>query len=65
MGLHTSRKLNIHGNVQLIYLPAYSQELNPIETFWKWLRKKMFYNVIYKSLSDLTDALQNASNSIL
>ena len=29
-----------HG-VEIIFLPPYSPELNPIENFWHWLKKKI------------------------
>ena len=28
-------------NVRIIFLPPYSPELNPIENFWHWLKKKI------------------------
>ena len=27
--------------VRIIFLPPYSPELNPIENFWHWLKKKI------------------------
>ncbi|MBQ8692252.1 MAG: transposase, partial [Synergistaceae bacterium] len=30
---------NKHG-IKIIFLPPYSPELNPIEHFWNWLKKK-------------------------
>ena len=27
--------------IELIFLPPYSPELNPIEHFWNWLKKKV------------------------
>ncbi|MBR1486306.1 MAG: transposase, partial [Synergistaceae bacterium] len=27
-------------NVKIVFLPPYSPELNPIEHFWYWLKKK-------------------------
>ena len=46
-------------NRRLIFLPPYSPELNPIEHFWNWLKKKIadilkhvttFGDAIYESL---------------
>ena len=28
-------------NVKIVFLPPYSPELNPIEHFWHWLKKKV------------------------
>jgi len=35
---HTTSKLTIPQNVLLVFLPAYSPELNPIERFWRDLK---------------------------
>ena len=43
--LHTLKKrlyeLAKQYNVRIIFLPPYSPELNPIENFWHWLKKKI------------------------
>ena len=37
---------NKHG-IKIIFLPPYSPELNPIEHFWNWLKKKITDSVPY------------------
>ena len=38
---------------QVIFLPPYSPELNPIEHFWNWLKKKVSeYIAICKNLDN-------------
>jgi len=60
-GWHTSKDLGIPKNIRLIYQPAYSPELNPVEHIWEELRENYFYNRSYKSLDnvmqDLCDGL--------
>jgi transposase len=60
-GWHTSKDLVIPKNIRLIYQPAYSPELNPVEHIWEELRENYFYNRSYKSLDnvmqDLCDGL--------
>lgn len=41
------------GQLQLIFLPPYSPNLNLIEGLWKWLKEKVIYNVFYKSLPEI------------
>ena len=38
--------------VQLVYLPAYSPELNLIERLWKVFKKNVLYNKYYEKYSD-------------
>ncbi len=53
---HHSRKLKEwlkqHPKLELIYLPPYSPELNPIERVWWWMRKKITHNRYVKSLKE-------------
>ena len=38
--------------ITLVYLPAYSPNLNLIERVWKFIKKKVLYNKYYKEFSD-------------
>ena len=40
---------------ELIFLPAYSPDLNPIENFWSWLKRKL--RKILKEYDSFDDAL--------
>lgn len=42
--------------IKLVYLPAYSPNLNLIERIWKFFKKKVLYNRHYSELSDMQDA---------
>jgi transposase len=55
---HRKEKLNeiIEGTRHiLIFLPAYSPDLNPIEHFWAWLKNKI--RKILRSFNTFDDAL--------
>lgn len=39
-------------NIEIIYLPAYSPNLNPIERLWKFFKKKVLYNKYYEKFKD-------------
>jgi transposase len=45
-------------NIELIYLPPYSPELNPVERLWQWLKRHALRNRYYRSLKDIEDAVQ-------
>jgi transposase len=41
-------------------LPSYSPQLNPIERFWKRLRRRATHNRLFDQLSDLKKSLRNS-----
>ena len=55
---HTSDKLIEFENMQIIFLPPYSPELNPIEKLWWWLRKERIHNKVFKTIDDIMDSLE-------
>ena len=44
--------------LNLVFLPAYSPELNLIEGLWKWLKVAVVYNVFYKHTYQLKKAVE-------
>lgn len=44
-------------NIELLYLPAYSPNLNLIERLWKFVKKKCLYNKFYPSFNSFKGAL--------
>ena len=46
------------GDVEIIYQPPYSPDLNPVEMVWKEL-KKYIANGIYRKVDDLTDVMDD------
>ena len=55
---HKAKDLKVPQNVTLMFLPPYSPELNPVEKLWKWLRKEVTHNNLFKTLEALMDALE-------
>lgn len=43
--------LQDHANIQLMFLPPYSPNLNIIERLWKFFKKKVTYNTYYEQFS--------------
>ena len=52
-GFHKSKELCVPENVTIIELPAYSPELNPVETLWEYLRGHHWPNRAYKDYEHL------------
>ena len=44
--------------IALLYLPAYSPNLNLIERLWKWVKKQCLYGKYYPTSADFQAAIQ-------
>jgi len=44
--------------LELLFLPPYSPNLNPIEGLWKWLKMSVVYNVFYELLQAIRKNVQ-------
>lgn len=59
---HRAKNLAVPPNVQLIRLPPYAPELNPVEHLWDDLREKHFANRAFKSLSAVCQEIEVGLN---
>ncbi len=55
---HQSKQLKIPPNIEIVYLPPYSPELNPTERFWQHIKNHTIKNKIYENLSLLSTTLE-------
>lgn len=58
---HRKKRLNAIAQeygITIMFLPPYSPELNPIEHFWHWLKKKVSDYLLY--YNNLDEAISNA-----
>ncbi len=53
---------SVENKIKLLYLPAYSPELNPIESFWKKTRRGVTHNRYFESLKEERECLQRFFN---
>ncbi|MDR2123454.1 MAG: transposase [Desulfovibrio sp.] len=49
-GWHRAEKLRSPHNMELVFLPPYSPDLNPQEQIWDELRERFFSSRLFKSL---------------
>jgi len=59
----TERAANL--NIELMFLPSYSPNLNLIERLWKWLKKDCLNCKYYSTFSDFKTAIDNSLNKII
>lgn len=58
-GWHKANKLKAYPNIEFLFLPPYSPELNPVERFWQFIKDNTIKNQIYKTLSELENEILN------
>jgi transposase len=57
-GWHCSKDLNVPPNIEIVFLPPYSPELNPVERLWQWLKRHTIRNRIFHTVEEVMDAAQ-------
>lgn len=58
-GWHVGDDLKIPENIELVFLPPYSPELNPVERLWQWLKRHSLQNRFHEDLEAIMDSVQN------
>ena len=49
-------------NIELLYLPAYSPNLNLIERLWKFVKKEVLYSKYYPNFSEFKNSITDCLN---
>jgi transposase len=67
-GWHKANNLKVRPNIELVFLPPYSPELNPVERFWQFIKDNTIKNQVYKTLKaiedEVTQFLKGITNEI-
>lgn len=51
--------LREHANqLELVFLPPYSPQLNIIEGLWGWMKKSVIYNVFFETVDGIRTAVK-------
>ena len=61
---HKAKKLRIPDKIEIVFLPPYSPELNPVERLWEHLKNHTIRNKIYSSLSSVMEAVALFINAL-
>lgn len=56
-GWHKAKDLLVPGNIEIVILPPYSPELNPVERFWQYIKRHTIKNQIFTTIDSLEKAL--------
>lgn len=63
-GWHLAGELEVPANMRLLFLPAYSPELNPAEHLWEALREQCFANHFFSDLNTVERTLTAGLRSL-
>lgn len=58
-GWHQSKGLRVPDNIQIVHLPPYSPELNPVERLWGHMKSNTIKNKVYNTIDDLEEVIVN------
>lgn len=61
---HKSKGLCIPDNIEILPLPPYTPEMNPIEQIWKEIRKRGFKNESFRTLDLVIERLCDTISSL-
>ena len=50
--------------IKLLYLPAYSPNINLIERLWKFMRKEILYNKYYEKFDEFENTVMDFFKNI-
>ena len=52
-GWHKSKNLIVPKNIQIVLLPPYCPELNPVERLWRYIKDNVLKNKVFNTLLEL------------
>ena len=61
---HKSGTLKLFSNIELMFIPPYTPEMNPVEQIWKELRARGFHNEVFRTLEKVVDRLCDTINNL-
>jgi transposase len=56
-GWHKSKNLIVPQNIQIVLLPPYCPELNPVERLWRYIKDNVIRNRVFETLLELEMAV--------
>lgn len=62
-GWHKSKKLVVPQNIEIELLPPYSPELNPVERFWRYIKRHTIHNKCFTTIADIESSITTFLNT--
>ena len=64
-GRHTTSKLEMPANIERIFLPSRSPELNPVENIWQYMRANWLSNRVFEHYEVIVEAACEAWKKLI
>ncbi|MBS0184904.1 MAG: transposase, partial [Proteobacteria bacterium] len=61
---HKGTHLVVPANIEIMILPPYCPELNPVEKLWQFLKNRTIKNKIFSTLEELEQTLIETLNAL-
>ncbi len=61
---HRAKKLKVPNNIELLFLPPYSPQLNPQENIWDEMREKWFGNTVFRDMDAVEQRMLQALQTL-
>jgi len=61
---HKAKDLVVPANIEILYLPPYSPELNPAERLWEHLKSETIKNKVYNTIGQLEIAVSSSIKNL-
>ena len=62
---HLVQNLAAELNIELLFLPSYSPNLNLIERLWKFVKKKVLYSKYYETFEEFQSAIDDCLDQLV
>lgn len=63
-GWHKADKLKKRSNIEFVFLPPYSPDLNPVERFWEYIKHNTIRNKLFDTLACIEEEISTFLKAI-
>jgi transposase len=61
---HKSKSLKVPKNIEILILPPYCPELNPVERLWLYIKQNTIKNKVFSTLQELKEVIYEFMNNL-
>lgn len=58
-GWHKSKRIKRYSNIEFMFQPSYSPEINPVEKLWQYIKRHTIKNRLFRTLDEIENEICN------